>query len=474
MPATAKSLRDNVYAAGGARDPAELYTAFRGRLPTPDALARAARVERGSRRSRSVWFIAAVRRSRSRSGGGSRPRRVMLVHGPPHGRTSPGRRLRAASRRRRGRACDLAEGGNALEAMVAMAATIAAVYPHMNHRRRRRLLAGARAVRPRARDHGAPGRAGANARRRALSRVRDDPAARAARRAHRAGRGRRLDCWRWKLRRPMAGACRSPMLLAPAIRHAREGYVVTRSQARLTAEKLAELKDVPGFARDFPGRRQAARRRQDAQADRARRDARSSRPCRARRFLSRRRRPRDRRRSRARRQPGDARRPRALPRRRSPSRCRSRSKPAPLYNTPPPTQGLASLMILALFERLRRHRGRRLRSRPRPGRGDQARVPRARPRGHRSRSAAASAPSAISTPSFSTPRRARSIGARPRLGRRRRARATPSGWARPTLRARRLLHPVALLGVRLRRRAAAHRRADAEPRRELLARSEAR
>src|SRR6202163_4382608 len=27
----------------------------------------------------------------------------------------------------------IAEGGNALEAMVAMAATIAAVYPHMNH-----------------------------------------------------------------------------------------------------------------------------------------------------------------------------------------------------------------------------------------------------------------------------------------------------------------------------------------------------
>ena len=39
---------------------------------------------------------------------------------------------------------------------------------------------------------------------------------------------------------------------------------------------------------------------------------------------------------------------------------------------------------------------------------------------------------------------------------------------------RRVLHPVALLGVRLRRRAAAHRRADAEPRRELLARSAAR
>src|SRR5207249_7998495 len=35
-PATAASLRDNVYAAGGSRDPAELYTAFRGRLPTAD------------------------------------------------------------------------------------------------------------------------------------------------------------------------------------------------------------------------------------------------------------------------------------------------------------------------------------------------------------------------------------------------------------------------------------------------------
>ena len=34
----ANKLHDHVYAAGGARDPAELYTAFRGRLPTPDGL----------------------------------------------------------------------------------------------------------------------------------------------------------------------------------------------------------------------------------------------------------------------------------------------------------------------------------------------------------------------------------------------------------------------------------------------------
>jgi len=37
---TAKNLRDHVYAAGGSRDPVELYTAFRGRLPTPDGLLR--------------------------------------------------------------------------------------------------------------------------------------------------------------------------------------------------------------------------------------------------------------------------------------------------------------------------------------------------------------------------------------------------------------------------------------------------
>jgi peptidyl-dipeptidase Dcp len=37
-PATAKRLHDCVYAAGGSQDPAEAYKAFRGRLPTADAL----------------------------------------------------------------------------------------------------------------------------------------------------------------------------------------------------------------------------------------------------------------------------------------------------------------------------------------------------------------------------------------------------------------------------------------------------
>jgi peptidyl-dipeptidase Dcp len=37
-PEVAQRLRDHIYAAGGARDPAEAYKAFRGRLPTVDAL----------------------------------------------------------------------------------------------------------------------------------------------------------------------------------------------------------------------------------------------------------------------------------------------------------------------------------------------------------------------------------------------------------------------------------------------------
>ena len=37
-PAVAKLLHDHVYAAGGAREPAEAYKAFRGRMPTVDAL----------------------------------------------------------------------------------------------------------------------------------------------------------------------------------------------------------------------------------------------------------------------------------------------------------------------------------------------------------------------------------------------------------------------------------------------------
>jgi peptidyl-dipeptidase Dcp len=37
-PSVAKKLYDNVLSTGGSRDPAELYVAFRGRLPSADAL----------------------------------------------------------------------------------------------------------------------------------------------------------------------------------------------------------------------------------------------------------------------------------------------------------------------------------------------------------------------------------------------------------------------------------------------------
>ena len=37
-PALAERLRKNIYAAGGSKDPEELYTAFRGKMPSPDAM----------------------------------------------------------------------------------------------------------------------------------------------------------------------------------------------------------------------------------------------------------------------------------------------------------------------------------------------------------------------------------------------------------------------------------------------------
>ncbi|HUI96314.1 MAG TPA: gamma-glutamyltransferase [Xanthobacteraceae bacterium] len=143
----------------------------------------------------------------------------------------------------------LGEGGNAIEAMVAMAAAIAAVYPHMNHiggdgfwllrersGRVRALMAG--------------GRAGSNARRE-LYRGHETIPPRgplAALTVPGAVAG-----WALALEAAKAEGGRLPLatLLAPAIRHAADGYVVTRSQARLTAEKLAELEDVPGFAQTF-------------------------------------------------------------------------------------------------------------------------------------------------------------------------------------------------------------------------------
>ena len=156
------------------------------------------------------------------------------------------------------------------------------------------------------------------------------------------------------------------VLLAPAIKHAREGYTVTRSQARLTRREAAGDGQGRRLPRGLPGRRQAAGGGRHAQAKRACRHARASRRCRARRFLPRRCRARDRRRSRAHRQPGDARRPGKIPRPWSPSRSACAYSAGTLYNTPPPTQGLG------LADHPRRcssgcasQQGRKLRARPR-------------------------------------------------------------------------------------------------------------
>ena len=95
-PATAKRLRETIYAAGGARDPAEAYKAFRGRLPSPQALLR----KRGfARNCRGTLTDMDLHSAGHRRG---------AVCAPHHGAVEAGRSI-------------LAEGGNAIEAMVAMA-----------------------------------------------------------------------------------------------------------------------------------------------------------------------------------------------------------------------------------------------------------------------------------------------------------------------------------------------------------------
>jgi gamma-glutamyltranspeptidase len=244
----------------------------------------------------------------------------------------------------------LAEGGNALEAMVAMAATIAAVYPHMNH------IGGdgfwlLREPSGRVRALMAAGRAGADARRELYRDYETIPPRGPLAALTVPGA---LAGWSLALEVARAHGARLPLgeLLGAAIRHAREGYLVTPSQARLTADKLAELKDVPGFAPTFlvdgkppdPGatlKQTALAATLDHLAHTGLED-----------FYR-----------------GDVGRELAadLERIGSPvtradlERCRATlAEPlsvalevGTVFNTPPPTQGLASLMILALFERLR-------------------------------------------------------------------------------------------------------------------------
>ena len=71
-----------------------------------------------------------------------------------------------------------------------------------------------------------------------------------------------------------------------------------------------------------------------------------------------------------------------------------------LYNAPPPTQGLASLIILGVVRPAARATGRNVRARARHRRGDQARLPGARQSRHRSRPHAPAISRAILSPAF--------------------------------------------------------------------------
>ncbi len=161
-----------------------------------------------------------------------------VVAAPHHGAAEAGRAI-------------LAEGGNAIEAMVAMAATIAAVYPHMNH------IGGdgfwlVRERNGRVRALMGAGRAGTHA---TIDRYREHDLDAIP------GRGAlaaltvpgAVSTWLLALEVAKTQGGRLPLtaLLDAAIRHARDGYVVTPSQFRLTTEKIAELRDAPGFAATF-------------------------------------------------------------------------------------------------------------------------------------------------------------------------------------------------------------------------------
>ncbi len=143
----------------------------------------------------------------------------------------------------------LRDGGNAVEAMVAAAATIAVVYPHMNaiggdgfwliHEPGRAPVA-----------IDACGPAAALASRDFYAGLDAIPPRGATAALTVAGT---VGGWQRALELASAWgpALPLPRLLQDAIRHAQDGVVVTSSQSALTRAKLAGLKDAPGFAQAY-------------------------------------------------------------------------------------------------------------------------------------------------------------------------------------------------------------------------------
>ena len=147
----------------------------------------------------------------------------------------------------------LREGGNALEAMIAAAATIAVVYPHMNSiggdsfwvingpgNRPGGIDASGRSAAAASRDwYAAKGIAGSIPFRSGIA------ALTVAGTISGWGAAHKLSAQSLGGRLPLS------RLLYDAIFLAREGIPVTRSQANTTQAKLAELKGQPGFAETF-------------------------------------------------------------------------------------------------------------------------------------------------------------------------------------------------------------------------------
>ncbi len=245
----------------------------------------------------------------------------------------------------------LRDGGNAIEATIAMAATLAVVYPHMTGIGGDGFwIVAAPGGKPLAID--ACGASGANVsadlyRARGLAEIPwRGPLAANTVAGTVSGWGEALSiAAEWGGRMPLA------RLLEEAIWHAENGFAVTASQHQLTAQKLAELRDVPGFADHFlpagapPAEGAAMRlpalgRTLRALAERGPDDfyrgalarsiaadlANAGSPITADDLA------------------------RHAAQRREPLSLRLRS--GTVFNHPPPTQGLASLMILGLFERL--------------------------------------------------------------------------------------------------------------------------
>jgi len=143
----------------------------------------------------------------------------------------------------------LRDGGNAIEAMVAAAATIAVVYPHMNS------IGGdgfwlihEPGKQPVAID--ACGVAATNATRDFYDGLTEIPT-----RGSKAALTTAGTISGWAKALEVASTWGNPLplkrLLAPAIDHATNGIVVTESQSNLTQQKLPELIHVPGFADTF-------------------------------------------------------------------------------------------------------------------------------------------------------------------------------------------------------------------------------